>query len=72
MSAYVPPYIIRIIYFSLLFYSHLIYDITVWGACRVSNINKIIKLQRGQYRYVQTITQEIVHCNIPQYIVISL
>ena len=30
LSAFVPPYIIRIIYFSL-FYSDLIYGITVWG-----------------------------------------
>ena len=44
LSAFVPPYIIRIIYFSL-FYSHLIYGMSVWGGCGVSNINKIIKLQ---------------------------
>ena len=45
LSAFVPPYIIRIIYFSL-FYSHLIYGITVCGGCGVSNINKIIKLHK--------------------------
>ena len=42
LSAFAPPYIIRIIYFSLL-YSHLIYGIIVWGGCGVSKyINKII------------------------------
>ena len=45
LSAFVPAYIIRTIYFSL-FYFHLIYGITVWGGCRVSNINKIIKLHK--------------------------
>ena len=42
LSAFVPPYLIRIIYFYL-FYSHLMYGITV---CGVSNINKIIKVHK--------------------------
>ena len=45
LSAFVPPHIIRIIYFSL-FYSQLIYGITVWEGYGVSNINKIINLQK--------------------------
>ena len=45
LSAFVPPYIIRIISF-FLFYSHLIYGMTVWGGCGVSYINKIIKLHK--------------------------
>ena len=35
LSAFVLPYIIRIIYFSL-FYFHLKYGITVWGGCGVA------------------------------------
>ena len=42
LLAFVPPCVIGIIYSIKLFYPHLIYGITVWGGCGVSNINKII------------------------------
>ena len=44
ISPLVPPSILKTIYFSL-FYSRLIYGITIWGGCGETNINRIRKLQ---------------------------
>ena len=43
LSAYVPPYIIRKLYYAL-FYSRLLYNISVWGNTSVTNINRVRRI----------------------------
>ena len=45
MSCFLPPYILKMLYFSL-FYPQLIYCINVWGGCRITNSNKIANIQQ--------------------------
>ena len=45
MSCFLPPHILKKLYFSL-FYSQLIYCINVWGGCGITNSNKIANIQQ--------------------------
>ena len=45
LSSYVPPIVIRKIYYAL-FYSSMIYGVLVWGGGNLSNICKIDKINR--------------------------
>ena len=45
MSCFLPPHILKMLYFSL-FYSQLIYSINVWGGCGITNSNKITNIQQ--------------------------
>ena len=43
LSSYVPPIVIRKIYYAL-FYSWMIYGVSVWGGGNLSNVCKIDQL----------------------------
>lgn len=56
MLSFVPPNIIKLLYFSML-YPHIIYGICVWGGCGVTNTNKIKRLQnRAISMFVNKVT----------------
>lgn len=44
MSVCVPGFVLRMLYFSL-FYPHLIYGVSVWGGCGITNISKVKRIQ---------------------------
>ena len=46
LSSYVPPIVIRKIYYAL-FYSRMIYGVSVWGGGNLSNVCKIDRINRS-------------------------
>ena len=51
MSVYVPMFVLRILYFAV-FYTNLIYGISVWRDCDLTNINKIKNRQHKALRMI--------------------
>lgn len=49
LSCYVPPTIVRQLYFSL-FYSRMIYGIAVWGGGNRTNVNKVERINESAVR----------------------
>ena len=46
LSSYVPAHIVRQIYFAL-FYSRMVYGISVWGGSNITYVNRIININRA-------------------------
>ena len=63
MSVFVPPFILKTIYYSIL-YPHLIYGVVIWGNCGIVNMCRVKRIHKRAERLIQVSNNaEDSHCN---------